>query len=208
MRATSLVLTGLALVAWTGAASADLYRWRDPDSGSIKITSQAPPWHGEGAKTQTGPAVEVIRSALVPGAGAARPAAAMGVPGAMGVPAANPAAAPRAVAPPAKPEAAPAKAGGAAQAAPKSVIEALEAKRKELLRIFDAFPKATDFNSAAGGFGNHLQAYEAVAAELDRIDPKRAAARKAEEPSMLEKFRAGMRFQLLPTPALPGQPQK
>ena len=84
----------------------------------------------------------------------------------------------------------------------------LEAKRKELLRIFDAFPKATDFNSAGEGFGNHVKAYEAVSAELDRLDPKRAAARKAEEPSLLERMRSGLRAQFSTTPVVSDQPQK
>ena len=102
----------------------------------------------------------------------------------------------------------PKAAGETTQAAGGGLLAALEAKRKELLRIFDAFPKATDFNSAGEGFGNHVKAYEAVSAELDRLDPKRAAARQAEEPSLFEKMRTGLRMQFSPTPIIPGQPQK
>ena len=35
---------------------ADLYRWVDPESGSVKYSSLPPPWYGEGR----GPRVEVL----------------------------------------------------------------------------------------------------------------------------------------------------
>jgi hypothetical protein len=46
----------LALVAT--AADAQLYRWRDPQSGSVKLSSIPPPWYGRGVSN--GPHVEVI----------------------------------------------------------------------------------------------------------------------------------------------------
>ena len=58
----------LAFLLLSSAAHADLYRWVDPETGSVKISNTPPPWHERGA----GPQVEVI-----PYAGpAAKPAAA------------------------------------------------------------------------------------------------------------------------------------
>jgi len=193
MRAKAYSFAGIALVAWAGAASAELYRWIDPESGSIKITSHAPPWYSEGGPLRGGPPVEVIRSSFSPTVPDARRVGALPSPP-------KPAESRRESAPPA--------AGVEAQAGGGTMLEKLEAKRKELLRIFDAFPKATDFNSAGEGFGNHVKAYEAVSAELDRMDPKRAARRKAEEPSLLEKMRTGLRMQFSPTPIIPGESKK
>ncbi len=42
------------------AAGADLYRWVDPESGSVKFSSYPPPWHGDPAKARRSPKVEVI----------------------------------------------------------------------------------------------------------------------------------------------------
>jgi hypothetical protein len=45
---------------WATAADADLYRWIDPESGSVKYSSVAPPWYGEGERQGRAPAVEVV----------------------------------------------------------------------------------------------------------------------------------------------------
>lgn len=45
---------------WATAAHADLYRWIDPESGSVKYSSVAPPWYGDAGRG--GPAVEVVPS--------------------------------------------------------------------------------------------------------------------------------------------------
>lgn len=186
-------MAGIMLLSSAATACADLYRWIDPESGSVKITSSPPLWYGEGAKTHSGPVVEVIRSPfsqpVAPAAREPRPARTAQAPGAEKAEIPKPAAASEA----------PAAKGG--------LLEMLAAKRKELLRIFEAFPKATDFQSAGEGFGNHLQAYEAVSAELDRLDPKRAAARRAEDPGFMARFRDGMRFQFSASPTLPSEQQ-
>ena len=44
------------LLAATTLAHADLYRWVDPESGSVKLSNSPPPWFERGA----GPAVERI----------------------------------------------------------------------------------------------------------------------------------------------------
>ena len=58
----------LAFLLLCSSAHADLYRWVDPESGSVKLSNSPPPWYERGA----GPAVELIPYA----APRARPAAA------------------------------------------------------------------------------------------------------------------------------------
>lgn len=54
----------VAMLAWaaqfSGPAAADLYRWVEPESGSIKFSSYPPPWYGDPAKQRRAPKVEVI----------------------------------------------------------------------------------------------------------------------------------------------------
>jgi hypothetical protein len=54
----ALVLVSSA--AWSPAALADLYRWVDPETGSVKFSSYPPPWYGDEAKQRRAPKVEVI----------------------------------------------------------------------------------------------------------------------------------------------------
>jgi len=49
-------LFALAFLLLCSAAHADLYRWVDPHTGSVKISSTPPPWFERSA----GPQVEVI----------------------------------------------------------------------------------------------------------------------------------------------------
>jgi hypothetical protein len=53
-----------------GAAHADLYRWVDPETGSVKFSNYPPPWYGDEAKQGRGPKVERIPTRRD---GAARP---------------------------------------------------------------------------------------------------------------------------------------
>ena len=55
--------------------SADLYRWVDPETGSVKFSSYPPPWHGDAAKERRAPKVEVIPAATSAPAPAPKPAA-------------------------------------------------------------------------------------------------------------------------------------
>ena len=50
----------LAVMIWAGAAAADLYRWVDPESGSVKFSSYPPPWYGDKAKQRRAPRVVLI----------------------------------------------------------------------------------------------------------------------------------------------------
>jgi len=54
----------IAMLAWavqfSGLAAADLYRWVDPQTGSVKFSSYPPPWFGDPAQARRAPKVEVI----------------------------------------------------------------------------------------------------------------------------------------------------
>lgn len=46
-----------------GSAAADLYRWVDPETGSVKFSNSPPPWFNDAAKQGRAPKVEVIAPA-------------------------------------------------------------------------------------------------------------------------------------------------
>ena len=50
----------VCLLLRAGPAAADLYRWIDPESGSIKYSSYPPPWYGDPVAERRAPKVEVI----------------------------------------------------------------------------------------------------------------------------------------------------
>lgn len=175
MRAFAIAISVMAAWGWAGAASADLYRWRDPESGSIKFSSDPPPWYGDAQKERRAPKVE-----LIPGERAKpKPAPAQASAGAV------------------KPTVTPLPSGNSGQDAGP-----LDALRKELLRKLGA-PSGTDFQRAGEGLKRQVEAYDAVAAELDRVDPKGAARRRAEAQSLLDKLREGLRAQFSTQPPVP-----
>lgn len=65
----------LAFLFLGGIAHADLYRWMDPETGSVKYSSYPPPWYGDEAKQRRAPKVERIPAGSDP---AARPGSAGG----------------------------------------------------------------------------------------------------------------------------------
>jgi len=141
----------------TTPAYADLYRWVDPQTGSVKYSSYPPPWFGQPALELNAPATEVV---------VYRP------PGAP------------------KPAPAPAKPGAAA-----SVLAALETRLAGLAQFFSALPSNTDFSRAGSGIQQQIEAYQAVAAELDRLDPAGAARRRQQEAGFIETLRRGLEAQ-------------
>ena len=50
----------IAALLWADPAAADLYRWVDPETGSVKFSSYPPPWYGDEAQERRAPKVEVI----------------------------------------------------------------------------------------------------------------------------------------------------
>ena len=138
-------------------AHADLYRWVDPQTGSVKFSSYPPPWFGDQALELNAPATEVI---AYQAPGAARPAA------------------------PVQPSAA------------ASVVAALETRLAGLRQFFSALPSNQDFSRAGTGIQQQLEAYQALSAELDRMDPAGAARRRAQEVGVIETLRRGLEAQL------------
>ena len=54
------VFAVFAAVIWAAPAAADLYRWVDPETGSVKFSSYPPPWYGDEAQQRRAPRVEHI----------------------------------------------------------------------------------------------------------------------------------------------------
>lgn len=144
-------------------AQADLYRWIDRETGSVKFSNVPPPWFGDPEKERGAPAVEVIPYR---GTGA-----------------------------PAKPVAAPEKPSPAA-----SMIATLEARWAGIMQFFATLPPTTDFNRAGAGIQQQLEAYQALSAELDRLDPAGAQRRRAQEAGVFETMRRGIEAQLSTKP--------
>lgn len=138
-------------------AHADLYRWVDPQTGSVKFSSYPPPWFGDQARELHAPATEVV---VYQAPGAPRPAAA-----------------------PVKPSAA------------ASILSALESRLAGLRQFFSALPPNADFSRAGSGIQQQLEAYQALSAELDRLDPAGAARRRAQEVGVMETLRRGLEAQ-------------
>ena len=137
-------------------AQADLYRWVDPQTGSVKFSSYPPPWFGDQARELNAPATEVI---VDQAPGAPKPAA------------------------PVKPSAA------------ASVLAALETRLAGLTQFFYALPSNQDFSRAGSGIQQQVEAYQALRAELDRLDPGGAARRRAQEVGVMETLRRGLEAQ-------------
>lgn len=153
-------------------AHADLYRWVDRETGTVKFSNTPPPWYGDPERERGAPAVEVLRYA------------------------------PRGTAPKPSPEA-----EGAAAAA--RAIAALEARWTELLKFFVSLPPSTDFSRAGPGFRQQIDAYQALSADLDRLDPAGAQRRRAQEAGVVDNIRRGLQAQLgekpAPKPPPPGE---
>jgi hypothetical protein len=159
----ALLLLALAPVL----AQADLYRWVDPVSGSIKYSNSPP-----AAPLEAGP-VEVVPFR---GPSAVSPAPF------------SPAAAPSV-------EKSPGAAQAVAPPAASSPLATLETQWRGLLKIFSALPERPDFERSGTGWRQQLQAYETLIGELDRRDPAGAARRRLEEASVLERVRKGLEAQ-------------
>jgi hypothetical protein len=135
-------------------AHADLYRWIDPDTGSVKLSSMPPSdprISAEVVPFRAPPPPKPPTQAIV-----TKPAATLPVP-------------------------------------------ALEGRWRELLAQLTGLTPQ-DFNRGADGLRQHMDAYESVRAELDRMDPAGAARRNAESATLLQRLRQGFAAQFSPTP--------
>lgn len=161
MRSIVKIFSLIAFSGWSSLAAADLYRWVDPETGSVKFSSYPPPWYGDPAQERRSPRVEHMPTMET-----------------------APAAAPK-VEP---------------KAAPASELATLQARLRSLLQELSALPANVDFNRAGTGLKQQLDAYQAVAGELDRMDPKGAERRRAEAQPLIEKLLAGLRAQFSTKP--------
>lgn len=125
------------------AANADLYRWVDPQTGSVKFSSSPPPWY----ETERGPQVERI-------------------------PYQGPAARPS---------------GAEKPAAGASTLAALEARWRESLRTLAEAAEKGDLSAPTEGTRRQLEVFQAIMAELDRLDPGGRERRRAAQLSLLQK---------------------
>ncbi len=136
----------LLVLLWVPAAGADLYRWVDPESGSVKYSSYPPPWHGDPAKARRSPKVEVIPSGR---------------------------------ATPAPPEAAAVPDAG--------LMAVLEIRRKDMLQRVPVLAAQAGSPGGAQALTKYLEAYVALSDEIDRVDPRGAAARRIELQALVQK---------------------
>jgi hypothetical protein len=154
------IAIAVVLLACSGAAAADLYRWVDPETGSVKFSSYPPPWYGDAQQERRAPKVQVIPAGQP--AGAAEPAAPE-----------NPAL-----------EAQPAGEAGGKPAPPAA--SALEARRKTLSRqLSDGIAALLAAPPGEGArpfadLGQKASEYRSVESSLQAADPAGQAARRAE----------------------------
>jgi hypothetical protein len=134
-------------------AHADLYRWLDPDTGSVKYSSYPPPWYGDEARQRRAPQVERIPAGSDP---AKRPEA---------------------------------EAGSVPDRARS--LEVLEAQRKAMLQQIPATAERGGSERGVPVLQRQLEAFGAVSAQLDKLNPEGAAARRAEAEAVLQKLIKG-----------------
>jgi hypothetical protein len=143
----NIIAAILFLLLHAGPAAADLYRWIDPETRSIKFSSYPPPWYGEGA-TQRGPKVEVIPARDASG----RPGSA-----------------------------------GKAQEGNKT-MDSLDTQRKAILQQLPALAARPGSERSGSPLQRQFEIYTAVIAQMDKLDPQGAAARRGELEMVIQKI--------------------
>ena len=143
----------LLLVLGGASVHADIYRWVDRETGTVKFSHRPPPWYGDPEKARDAPAVEVIQYRAEP----------------------------------AKPPAAPKPAAG---------LAGLQARMNEIVKSFSVLPSTNEFERAGAAIQQQIEAYQALSAELDRLDPAGAARRREQDAPILERLRRGLEAQL------------
>ena len=145
----------LLLLCFAAPAHADLYRWIDPETGSVKLSSVPPSDAGVNAE------VVSYRAPAAP-----KPAATAAV----------------------------SKSSTAGNS-----IQVLETRWSEIMKQLTGLTPQ-DFQRGGEGLKQHIEAYEAVRVELDRLDPAGAARRNAESTSVFDRLRRGFAAQFSPVP--------
>lgn len=163
----------LVLGIFANSALADLYRWVDPETGSVKFSSYPPSWYGDEARAQRAPKVEHIPARSEAPARRDEPDKERSPAGA--------------------------KDGGVAQELARA-MEALDERRRALVAALAPLRSKEDFNRAGAGIRQQVEAYQALSAELDRMDPKGAERRRAAAQPILQRIAEGLSAQLSPEP--------
>jgi len=170
-------LAAALLLAWPALAPADLYRWIDPETGSVKYSSYPPPWYGDEAQERRAPTVERIPAGREP-------------PPVRGDVEELPAAA--AV-----------SAGSARETSaglpPSRRAEVLADQWREFLTAFAALRQPDEIDRARSTLRPQVEAFQKLSAELDRIDPAGAARRATESRPVIARLQEVLR----PVPARP-----
>lgn len=71
-------------------------------------------------------------------------------------------------------------------------VATLEARWLELARFFASLPPSTDFERAGPNIRQQIEAYQALSAELDRLDPGGTARRRSQEAAVIDSVRRGL----------------
>ena len=145
----------LLLLCLAAPAHADLYRWIDPETGSVKLSSLPP--------SDSGVNAEVVSYRAPP---APKP---------------------------------PATAAVSRSSTAGNSIQVLETRWSEIMKQLTGLTPQ-DFQRGGEGLKQHIEAYEAVRVELDRLDPAGAARRNAESTSVFDRLRRGFAAQFSPVP--------
>ena len=125
------------------AAHADLYRWIDPETGSVKFSSYPPPWLGDPDRERAAHAVEVVPFQPI---GAPKPPENLNT----------------------------------------FAVATLEARRRELAQQLAKVPERGSIDRGGAALRQQLEAYQALVAELDRLDPANAPRRRNENQSLMQ----------------------
>ena len=145
----------LLLLCFAAPAHADLYRWIDPETGSVKLSSLPP--------SDSGVNAEVVSYRAPP---APKP---------------------------------PATAAVSKSSTTGNAVQVLETRWSEIMKQLTGLTPQ-DFQRGGEGLKQHIEAYEAVRVELDRLDPAGAARRNAESTSVFDRLRQGFAAQFSPVP--------
>ncbi|MEJ2175812.1 MAG: hypothetical protein P8Y76_13135 [bacterium] len=149
MRIALVGVLTVVLAGMTSDALAELYRWRDPQTGTIKYSSYPPPWYGDETREATAPKVEVLGERQGAGDADRKPADEM-----------------------------------AEKVA--EVVHFMEQRREQLLSRMTVARASAGFDPADPAFKADVQAYRAVTRELDKFDPKGAAARRKSDAQLFQ----------------------
>lgn len=158
---------GLVIAAASGGAHADLYIWKDPATGAMKIYSYPPPWYGNPELEKCAPKVERIPErqrapAVVEPESRATPPAAAPVP------------------PTAPPPAPP--------TVQSMNIAQMEARRTQLLQQI-VVAGAKGVGQPAPEMDRVVDEYLRLLLDMARTDPGGAEARRAETQAVIDKIK-------------------